>query len=128
MITYQHERFITQAVESVMMQKTDFPYELIISDDCSPDNTRQLVLDLQRRYPDRIRLLLPATNLGMMSNFVQTLRACDGDYIALVEGDDYWLDPLKLQRQVALLEAHPEFSGCFVRARQFYEFDPDRVT
>jgi len=82
-----------------MMQKTDFPYELVISDDCSPDRTREIALELQRRYPDRIRLLLPETNLGMMPNFVQTLRACTGDYIALLEGDDYWIDARKLQKQ-----------------------------
>src|SRR5882762_4326458 len=113
MICYKQEQFITQAVESAMMQKTDFPYELVISDDCSPDSTREIALDLQRRYPDRIRLLLPETNRGMMSNFVQTLRACTGDYIALLEGDDYWIDARKLQKQADLLDTHPEFPACF---------------
>jgi len=128
MITYKQERFITQAVESAMMQKTDFPYELVISDDCSPDRTREIALELQRRYPDRIRLLLPETNLGMMSNFVQTLRACTGDYIALLEGDDYWIDARKLQKQADLLDAHPEFPACFTRAQLLHSDDPDLVT
>src|SRR3954467_10474897 len=117
MITYNHEAFIAQAVESVMMQETGFPYELVISDDCSSDRTRQLAREFQRRYPDRIRLLLPETNLGMMNNFVQTLRACTGDYIALLEGDDYWLDAAKLEKQARLLDAPPEFPACFTRAR-----------
>ena len=117
MITYNHEAFISQAIESVMMQKTGFPYELVISDDCSPDRTREITLGLQRRYPNRIRLLLPETNLGMMNNFVRTLRACTGDYIALLEGDDYWIDASKLEKQARLLDAHPEFPACFTRAR-----------
>jgi glycosyltransferase involved in cell wall biosynthesis len=128
MITYNHAKFITQAVESVIMQKTDFPFELVISDDCSQDGTREIVFELQQRYPDRIRLLLPKSNLGMMANFVHTLRACSGQYLALLEGDDYWVDPAKLQTQSDLLDAHPEFSACFVRTKQFYEHEPGCVT
>jgi glycosyltransferase involved in cell wall biosynthesis len=116
MITYNHEKFIIQAVESVMMQETTFPYELVISEDCSTDRTRAIVLDLQQKYPDKIRVILPEKNLGMMRNSFQTLQACNGDYVARLEGDDYWTDPRKLQLQSDLLDAHPDYSACFTRA------------
>jgi glycosyltransferase involved in cell wall biosynthesis len=116
MITYDHERFITQAIESVLMQETDFPVELVIGEDCSTDGTRVIVCEYADRYPGRIRLLLPERNQGMMANFVATLNTCRGKYIALCEGDDYWTDPLKLQKQVDYLEKHPDYSTCFHRA------------
>lgn len=109
MITYNHEPYIAQAIESVLMQQTDFPVELVIGEDCSTDNTRAIVCDYRERYPRRIHLLLPEYNLGMFPNFVATLQACDGRYIALLEGDDYWTDPFKLQKQVDFLEVHPEY-------------------
>ena len=112
MITYNHERFISQAIESVLMQQADFGVELVIGEDCSTDGTRAIARNYGERYPGRIRLLLPEHNLGMMPNFIATLRACNGQYIALCEGDDYWIDPLKLQKQVDFLEAHPECVLC----------------
>lgn len=113
MITYNHEKFIEQAVESVMMQETNFPYELVISDDCSPDRTREIVIAFQQKYPDRIRLLLPEQNLGAKQNWTRNLLACDGEFIAMLEGDDYWTSPHKLQRQVDFLAASPDCSACF---------------
>jgi len=112
-ITYNHEPFIAQALDSVLMQRTGFDYEIVIGEDCSTDGTRAIVLDYQRRHPDRIRLLLPEKNLGANRNFIATYEACCGDYIAMLEGDDYWTDPLKLQHQVDFLDAHPEFVICF---------------
>ena len=112
MITYNHERFIEQAIESVLMQETDFPVELVIGEDCSTDNTRTIVMEYAQRYPNRIRLLLPDRNLGMIPNFVATLQVCAGQYIALLEGDDYWTDAHKLQKQVDFLESHPESTLC----------------
>jgi len=117
MVAYRHEQFIEQAVESVMLQETVFPYELLIGEDCSPDRTREIVLRLKRKYQDRIRLLLREKNVGMMTNFVQTLKACQGQYVALLEGDDYWTDPHKLQKQVDLLEARADYSACFTLTR-----------
>lgn len=104
MITYNHEPYISQAIEGVLMQKTDFPIELVIGEDCSTDRTREICLEYQRKYPDMIRLLLNERNIGMMPNFVQTLQACQGKYIALCEGDDYWTESFKLQKQVDCLE------------------------
>jgi glycosyltransferase involved in cell wall biosynthesis len=110
MMTYNHECYIAQAIESVLMQETDFPVELVIGEDFSTDGTRAIVQEYADRYPGRIRLLLPERNQGMNANFEATLTACRGRYVALLEGDDYWTDPHKLQKQVDLLEAHPECS------------------
>jgi len=113
MITYNHEKFIAQAIDSVLMQQTDFEYELVIGEDCSTDRTRSMVVDYAGRYPDRIRPLLRERNLGMNPNFVQTFQSCRGEYVALLEGDDYWTDPLKLQKQIDFLDNHPECTICF---------------
>lgn len=126
MITYNHEKFITQAVESVMMQKTDFDYELVIGEDCSIDRTREIVIELQEKYADKIRLLLPQENLGMHRNFAQTLEACTGEYVAFLEGDDYWTSPCKLQKQVEILDRNSEFVICFHNAKGFFE-DKDHL-
>lgn len=123
MITYNHERYIAQAIESVFMQKAGFEFELVIGEDCSTDSTRAIVSAYGERHPERIRLLLPERNQGMMANFVATLAACRGQYVALCDGDDYWTDPLKLQKQVDFLEAHPECSLCYHNVMRFYE-DP----
>lgn len=120
-ITYNHEKFLAQAIESVLMQETNFSVELVIGEDCSTDSTRQIALDYQRRYPDRIRLLLPETNLGVMGNFLGTLEACTGTYIALLEGDDYWTSPHKLQRQVDILGSHPGCNTCIHDAEEFMD-------
>jgi glycosyltransferase involved in cell wall biosynthesis len=113
MITYNHEAYISEAIEGVLMQQTTFSIELIIGEDCSTDNTRNICIEYQEKYPDKIKLLLPETNLGMMQNFITSLQACTGKYIALCEGDDYWTDPLKLQKQVDFLEANKDYSICF---------------
>ena len=113
MITYNHELYINQAIEGIMVQKTNFQIELVIGEDCSTDNTRKICLEYKEKYPDKINLLLPVKNLGMIPNFVNTLNACTGKYIAICEGDDYWTDPLKLQKQVDFLEENEDFSVCF---------------
>jgi glycosyltransferase involved in cell wall biosynthesis len=116
MITYNHERYIEQAVRSVLSQRVNFPYEIVIGEDCSTDRTREILVALQQQHPDRIRLLEHSHNLGMLPNFVATQQACRGKYVALLEGDDYWVDDTKLQQQVDFLEAHPECSICHTNA------------
>jgi glycosyltransferase involved in cell wall biosynthesis len=111
MITYNHENYISQAIEGILMQQTTFPFELIIGEDCSSDDTRKICIDYKKRYPDRIRLLLPEDNLGVFRNFVETMNTAKGKYIALCEGDDYWTDLYKLQKQVDFLDANPNFSA-----------------
>lgn len=121
MITYNHEAFVAQAIESVLMQKTDFDFELVIGEDCSTDKTREIVNGYKSKYGERIRVLLPAKNLGINRNLKQTLLACQGRYIALLEGDDYWTSSLKLQKQVNFLDTHPDCTICFHNALAFYE-------
>lgn len=116
MITYNHKRFIAQAIESVLAQKVNFEYEIVIGEDCSTDGTRATVLDFQRRHPERIVLLLRDRNLGGPKNFIGTLAACRGEYLAILEGDDYWTCTTKLQRQVDFLEAHTDWAICCTRA------------
>jgi glycosyltransferase involved in cell wall biosynthesis len=116
MITYNHEEFIGQAIESVLAQKVNFDYELVIGEDCSTDGTRAVILDFQRRYPDRIVALSSERNLGVMRNFTRTIGACRGQYMAMLEGDDYWTSSDKLQRQVDFLEGHPAWNICCTRA------------
>ena len=113
MITYNHERYIKQAIEGVLMQRCTFSYELVIGEDNSTDSTRELCEIKFREHPDAIRLLPSGDNLGMMPNFIRSLKACQGKYIALCEGDDYWTDPYKLQKQVDFMEQNSSFSFCF---------------
>ena len=111
MITYNHENYIREAIEGVLMQKTNFPVGLVIGEDCSNDNTRQICQEYASKN-SVINLLPSETNLGMMANFIRTFQACTGKYIALCEGDDYWLDPLKLQKQVDFLEENKKDVIC----------------
>ena len=108
MITYNHEPYIAEAIEGVLMQKCSFPIELVIGEDCSTDNTRKICEEYANKS-ELIKLLPTETNLGMMPNFIRTLQSCTGKYIAMCEGDDYWTDPLKLQKQVDFLEANAEY-------------------
>jgi glycosyltransferase involved in cell wall biosynthesis len=108
MITYNHAPYIAQAIEGVLRQRTDFPFELVIGEDCSTDGTRDIVFDYQKRHPDVIRVVTSERNVGMKQNSYRTGRACRGKYIAFCEGDDYWHHPLKLQKQVYHIDSHPE--------------------
>ncbi|MHC5860777.1 glycosyltransferase [Nostoc sp.] len=121
MITYNHESYIAQAIESVLMQQVNFEYEIVIGEDCSTDNTRQIIIDYQKNYPELIRLLLPDTNLGMHKNFINTLQACQGQYIAMLEGDDYWTSSEKLQKQVDFLDKNLDFAICFHNVLVFWQ-------
>lgn len=113
MITYNQEELIGQAIESVLMQKVVFDYELVIGEDCSTDQTRSILKDYQAEFPEKIRLLLNENNVGATRNFAMTLDACQGQYIALLEGDDYWTSPHKLQKQVDFLDSHPDYAICY---------------
>lgn len=127
MLAYNHEAFIGQALDSVLAQKTSFDYEIVVGEDCSSDGTRKILLDYRERYPERIRVLLPERNLGMMGNLIATYEACCGEYVALLEGDDYWTSPDKLQRQVDYLESHPEAAECFHNAEVVTEGQPEET-
>ncbi len=111
MITFGHEKYISQAILSVLMQETDFDFELIISNDCSPDNTDIVVNQIIENHPkgNNIKYFSHKNNLGMMSNFIFALSQCNLKYIALCEGDDYWTDKSKLQKQVNFLEKNEDY-------------------
>ncbi|WP_457271803.1 glycosyltransferase [Pedobacter sp. UYEF25] len=113
MITYGHENFITQAIDGVLMQVTNFQIELIVANDNSPDATDELVKKhlSQKVIPENIKILYKnhEKNLGMIANFFWALKKAEGRYIAICEGDDYWIDPLKLQKQVDFLAQNTEY-------------------
>jgi glycosyltransferase involved in cell wall biosynthesis len=113
MLAYQHEKFISRAIEGVIAQRCDFPIELIIGEDCSPDQTREIVLHYQRSYPHLIRVLTAEKNVGSRTNSLRCRLATRGDYVAICEGDDYWCDPTKLARQVEIFCTHPECTLVF---------------
>lgn len=127
MITYNHEAYVAQAIESVMRQKTNFGYELVIGEDFSTDNTRQIVKRFQKKYPQKIRLILSEKNEGMMRNFIRTFQSCRGKYVAMLEGDDYWTKSNKLQKQVDFLDSNPQYSVCFHAIKAFYENNPKKT-
>ena len=109
MITYNHEPYIAQAIEGVLAQKTDFPIELIIGEDCSTDYTYQTVMEYQKRHAGIIRVITSSHNVGAKKNYLRTLGVCRGKYTAACDGDDYWIDPYKLQKQVDFLEANEDY-------------------
>ena len=123
MITYNHENYIRQAVKGVVAQKTNFPYKIFIGEDCSTDNTRDVCVELQQEYPEKITLLLHEKNIGIMQNAALIYNKCIeyGKYTAICEGDDYWIDENKLQKQVDFLEQNPDFNICCHRAMYLNE-------
>ncbi|MBT3279316.1 MAG: glycosyltransferase [Phycisphaerales bacterium] len=108
MLTYNHAPYIGEAIESIVNQETDFPFELVIGEDCSPDTTQDIAREYVEKYPDKIRLLTSEANVGICKNDWRVEVVCRGTYLAYCEGDDYWHDPTKLQKQVDLLEANPD--------------------
>lgn len=123
MVTYNHEKWISQAIEGVLMQKSQFSIELIIGEDCSTDNTREIIRSYLNRNPGIIKAYFNQENLGLANNFSQLLNKCNGDYIAICEGDDFWTDPFKLQKQVEVLENNYDIIMCTHNCSKFYESD-----
>ncbi|MDX1651969.1 MAG: glycosyltransferase [Brumimicrobium sp.] len=123
MITYQHERFIKEAIHGVLAQKSEFSVELIISEDFSPDNSESIIREIIEDYsgPVQIRYIRNPSNLGMMPNFISALNKAKGTYIALCEGDDYWTDEEKLKIQVEYLEKNQNCAFCFHPAYELHD-------
>lgn len=117
-IAYNHERYLAQAIESVLAQRTSFPFDVFVYEDCSTDGTRELALDYQRRFPEQVRVLYSDENVGMGQNVRRGIAGIRGRYAAGCDGDDYWNDPLKLQKQFDALEANPDVNLCFSRGKQ----------
>lgn len=118
-VTYNHELYIARMIEGVLAQRVDFPMEFIIADDCSTDGTLAVCEKYREANPDLIRIISGPLNLGAVANERRAVEAARGKYIATCEGDDWWTDPMKLQKQVDFLELHPEFSVCFHRYRKY---------
>ncbi len=108
MLTYNHVQFIARAIESVLAQKTEYPFELVIGEDASTDGTRDIVFRYQQEFHNIIRVVTSDHNVGMKKNSYRTNKVCRGKYIAYCEGDDFWHHPSKLQKQVEYLEANPD--------------------
>ncbi len=121
LLTYNHEPFIADAIHSVLMQQTDFPYEIVVVEDCSTDATRKILEEYKERFPGKIRLVLAETNQNDNRAWGRAILDAKGKYVALLDGDDYWASSDKLQKQVDFLERHPECSICFHNAELVYE-------
>lgn len=116
MATYDHEPFIRKALDSVLMQKTSFSYEILVREDHSTDRTREILLEYQAAHPGKFRLWLAKENLYSQGLVLGLVNYARGTYLARLEGDDYWTDPLKLEKQVKVLEADPTCSLCCHRS------------
>src|SRR5262245_33842255 len=111
--TYNHEQFIRQALDSIFMQKTTFAFEVIITEDCSTDSTAAILLEYKLRYPEQIALILSEQNLNSNKVTRRAIEAARGEYLAFLDGDDYWISSEKLQRQVGFLDTNPNCALCF---------------
>lgn len=109
--TYNHEKYIVQALDSILMQKTQYSYEVFVGEDCSTDNTRQVLKQWELAHPGKFTILYREKNMNkeLIYNSLDLKLRCKGKYIIGLEGDDYWTDPLKLEKQVTFLETHPEY-------------------
>jgi len=117
-VTYKHEQFIGECLESIVSQKTSFPFEVIVGEDCSPDQTAEVIRAIAAKHPGVVKPIFHSPNVGVRRNWQSVLDACTGQYIAHVDGDDRML-PGKLQKEAAFLDAHPEAAVVFHRVRMF---------
>ncbi len=115
MMTYYHEQYVRQAIESVLSQKTGYSFELVISDDCSQDGTADILREYAAKYPDKIRVNINETNMGIPSNIYKARTMCRGRYITNLSGDDYWINDEKIETEVRFLDEHPEYSAAACR-------------
>ncbi|MBE5841975.1 MAG: glycosyltransferase [Butyrivibrio sp.] len=113
MLTYFHEKYIRQAIESVLAQKTQYTYELVISDDFSQDGTREILKEYAEKYPDIIRVNLNDENIGIPKNIYKARSMCRGRYITALSGDDYWINDQKIETEVKFLDEHPQYVAVF---------------
>jgi RimJ/RimL family protein N-acetyltransferase/glycosyltransferase involved in cell wall biosynthesis len=115
MMVYNHEKYIEDALTGILMQKCNFDFEIIVGEDFSIDESRDIILKYENEFPGKFKLLLHPSNIGAQKNQLAVLENCCGNFVAMCEGDDYWTDPLKLQKQVDFLEANPEYSICWTK-------------
>ena len=125
-ITYNHAKYVEKALMSVINQKTDFPFEVVVGDDCSTDGTQDILKRIASGHPE-VKLNLRSENTGGRPtlNVYETTKKCTGQYLAYLEGDDFWTDDHKLQKQVDFLEDHPEYTACTHSMKMVDENDED---
>lgn len=128
--SYNYEKYIAQCLESALDQKCSFNFEIIVADDLSTDGTRRIIQMYHDKYPNIIRLSFNEKNFGGTKNWVKAINACSGKYIALIDGDDYFTDPFKIQKQYDCLENNPNSNLCFHAVEEIYDDDPklNRIT
>ena len=119
-ITYNHEKYIAEALNSFVRQNTNFPYEVLVGDDCSTDNTGKIVAEYAERYPDIIKVIPRESNMGPTRNLMDLISHCTAPYIAFCEGDDYWIDDYKLQKQFDFMENNPNIRICYTKTKVVY--------
>ena len=110
------------------MQKCNFNFDIVVGEDCSTDKSREILLEYQNRYPGKFKLLLHENNIGAANNQLEVFKNCKGKYIAMCEGDDYWIDPLKLQKQVDFLDANPDYGMVHTKYKIFLELENKEVS
>lgn len=121
MLTYNHENYINSAIDSVLRQKTGFAFELLICDDCSTDGTRKTCIEYRDKFPGLIRLRLIDKNISYQRNYLENFKQAKGKYIAYLEGDDYWIDTDKLQKQFDFLESGLDIVLCYTNSYTFID-------
>ncbi|MCC5929250.1 MAG: glycosyltransferase [Cyclobacteriaceae bacterium] len=123
MLVYNHESYLDESIRCVINQKTNFPFQLIIGDDASKDNSQQIIKNFHKNHPNIICPILRINNIGANYNFIDCLEKASGEYIAICEGDDYWTDPLKLQKQIDFLDQNPDYVLCYTDIQHYHEKD-----
>lgn len=114
--SYNQCEFLKIAIDSILSQKTTFDFNIIVSDDCSTDGTRELLQDYSAQYPGKFCLVFGEKNIGGPNNFRRVIETAQSKYVAFMDGDDYWVDNYKLQKQYDFMTTHPEYVGCFHNA------------
>lgn len=120
-LSYNHASYLRENLQSLTEQKTNFEYEILVGDDCSHDNSRLIIDQFYGEHPNKIKRIYPETNLGPNANYLNCLENARGQYIAFCEGDDYWIDEHKLQKQIDFLEQNPKYGGVSTNNRWFLE-------
>lgn len=122
-LTYNHASFLSEAVNGFLIQETTFPFEIVFHDDASTDETQALILELKERYPEIVRFVFQEKNIYSAAGNVllHAIAACKGKYIAFCEGDDYWVDPRKLEKQASFLENNPTYVVTYSDCQPFDE-------
>lgn len=126
-ITYNQERYIRQCLDGILSQKTQYRFEIVIGDDASTDKTFDIIQEYKERFPSKIRSINEKHNVGVVRNFIRTIKSCRGEFLAFCEGDDYWIDENKLESQVSFLIQNSDYGLCYTDYNVFNEDDQTTI-